>query len=166
MTITSTFCISNSQDCVFVRVTGHGTREHSPAFVEEVTAAVQQSPDQTLIVDVEHCDYLDSTFLGALVTLFRKTETRMSVCASDDQKERLFSSARIDRLIPVQQPETVTFPDEWRTICGEIRDDVRGLVEQVVESHRSLADIEGPNADVYRHVADQLEGEMRSRRIE
>ncbi|MEZ6060069.1 MAG: STAS domain-containing protein [Planctomycetaceae bacterium] len=165
MTVTSTFSIGSTDDSVVVRITGHGTREHSPGFVEEVAAAVANAPDQTLVVDVEHCDYLDSTFLGCLVTLFRRTEMRMSVCASERRKAHLFSSARIDRLIPVCDPQNVTFPSQWRSICDDSPDDDVELARQVVESHRSLAEIGGPNARVFRSVAEQLESDLKARNI-
>ncbi|MEQ9408267.1 MAG: STAS domain-containing protein [Fuerstiella sp.] len=164
MTTTSTFCIGSTDATIVARVTGHGTRDHCVAFVEEVTAAVQQADDHTLIVDVEQCEYLDSTFLGCLVTLYQKTETRMSVCASDQQKKKLFSSARIDRLIPIRQPADVMEPDQWHPICNSTDVETTVLVKRVAEAHRRLAEIEGPNAAVYGQVADQLESELRTRK--
>ena len=161
--MTATFFIGITEESIVVRVTGHGTREYGPAFVAEVSAAVHQMPDQTLIVDLEQCEFLDSTFLGCLVTLFQKTKTRMYVCAGEAQQLRLFSSARIDRLIPVRKPNTVRYPEQWRRISGCGERDACALAETVVEAHRYLAGIEGPNAETYRKVADQLECELQSR---
>ena len=164
MTATSTFSFGLTESSVVVRVIGHATREHAPAFVNDVTDVMRCSSDQTLIVDVDDCEYLDSTFLGCLVILFKRADAQMSVCVSESQRDRLFSSARIDRMIPVRQPHTVNQPAAWHSIADGCESDAIELGERVAEAHRCLADVEGPNAAVYREVANRLDSELRLRR--
>ena len=164
MTAISSFSFGVTETAVVVRVSGHATREYAPAFVRDVTAVMRRSSGQQLIIDVEDCGYLDSTFLGCLVILFRRSDARLCVCVSEAKRELLFSSARIDRMIPVRRPDTVGLPDEWHEIASGGESDENELGEHVVEAHRCLADVEGPNAALYRDVAGRLDAELRVRR--
>lgn len=147
---------------LIVRIDGRGTREQSPEFVRRVSGMIESAGDQDVVVDVQGCDFLDSTFLGCLVVLFRRARQRLSICATEARREHLFSSARIDRLIPVVEPGGYSGPEEWHDIGQAESCDVTALVENVAAAHRCLSEIEGPNAAVYRDVADQLEGELRN----
>ncbi len=151
-----------TSDSLMVRIGGQATREHSPGFVRSVSTLMEQSDGRALVVDLEPCDYLDSTFLGCLVVLFRRADQRMTICATDATRQQLFASARVDRLIPVREPTECAWPCEWRDFQDAEPCDPRDLIENVAVAHRCLADVEGPNAEVYRDVADQLEGELRS----
>lgn len=165
MTVISSFAIGVTDSTLVVRIHGHATREQSPGFVRTVSTLIDDSPGRRLVVDLELCEFLDSTFLGSLVVLYRRTRQQMSVCATDSQSERLFSSARIDRLIPVLRPDVVSLPKEWQDICVDEACNTTELVENVAVAHRCLADVEGPNAEIYRQVADQLDSELtKSRR--
>lgn len=165
MTVISSFALGVTDSTLVVRIHGHATREQSPAFVRTVSTLIEDAPDRQLVVDLESCEFLDSTFLGSLVILYRRTRQQMCVCATDSQSERLFSSARIDRLIPVLRPGLVCLPNEWQDMCVDEPCDTTELVENVAVAHRCLADVEGPNADIYRQVADQLDDELtKSRR--
>jgi anti-anti-sigma factor len=163
MTKVFSFAVGLTNESVVVRVAGHATREHSPAFVTFISAIVKQSSGQRLVVDLGTCQFLDSTFLGCLVVLYRRTQSHMCLCATEPQREQLFSSARIDRLIPVLQPGLVASPTDWQDIRIDHGCDDEDLVRNVAVAHRCLTDIEGPNADLYRDVADQLESELESR---
>jgi len=166
MTTTSAFSFGMTETAVVVRVAGHATRESAPAFVDDVTSVIgcRTASGQALVVDMEDCEYLDSTFLGCLVILFRRCEARMSVRVSESNRERLFSSARIDRMIPVRHPDTVTLPDRWHEIADGSAFDPLELGKRVAEAHRCLADVEGPNAALYREVADRLDAELSDNR--
>lgn len=151
-----------NSDSFVVRIGGHATREQSPGFVSSVSEMIETCRSYDLVVDVELCDYLDSTFLGCLVVLFRRSRQRMSICATEMRREHLFSSARIDRLIPVVEPGEFRSPGDWHRIDPAEPCDATTLVQNVAAAHRCLADIDGPNAEIYRDVADQLESELRN----
>ena len=162
MTAVFSSAVGFTSDSFVVRIGGHATREHSPAFMRSVTDLIAQCQGRQLVVDVEPCDFLDSTFLGSLVVLFRRSRKEMCICATDSTREHLFASARVDRLIPVRPPGECSWPDSWQQIDESEPCDVTALIENVAAAHRCLADIEGPNAAVYRDVADQLESELKT----
>ena len=160
MTDAFSFAVGLTEDSLVVRIDGHGTREHSPAFVTAVSAIVTQSSGQRLIVDLDSCRFLDSKFLGCLVVLYRRARNHMCICATDPQRERLFASTRIDRLIPMLEPGSIKRPAEWQRGCIDHACSDDDLIRNVAAAHRCLADIDGPNSEIYRNVADQLESEL------
>lgn len=163
MTTAFSCAVGLTRESLVIRVEGHATREHSPAFVTSISAIVERSCGQRLVIDLDSCQFLDSTFLGCLVVLYRRARSRMCICATAPQREQLFSSARIDRLIPVLPPDHVDSPADWQDISITHDCDEEELVRNVAVAHRCLAGIEGPHAGIYRDVADQLESELESR---
>src|SRR5437016_6281177 len=79
-----------------VQVEGRGTLRESPALHEFAVQSLdgQRGPG-TVVVDLSHCDYLDSTFLGCLVSLHRKYNRtqphRFQVAAPYDKCQRLLA---------------------------------------------------------------------------
>src|SRR5688500_13982427 len=94
---------------VSVQVAGAGTMLESPmvnAFAEEV----MRDRTQRVIVDLASCTYLDSTFLGGLVSLLKRhgrdstPQTaggpRFAIHAPEPQRRALFSVSRLDTILP------------------------------------------------------------------
>jgi anti-anti-sigma regulatory factor len=146
-----------------VQVEGRGLCGDSPALHE---FAVQSLDDQrgsnTLIVDLSHCDYLDSTFLGCLVGLHQKynrtSPHRFTVGASYDKSKRLFGPTRLNLLLDV----TETFPEQIDNLVELSRPILTtvDLGQHVMECHRRLAELGGARAQSFKSVADQLALEL------
>ena len=66
-----------------------------------------------MVVDLSHCDYLDSTFLGCLVSLHRTynrtSPHRFQVAASCDQRQKLLAPTHLDHLLDLTEvcPEPI-----------------------------------------------------------
>ncbi|HEY0715783.1 MAG TPA: STAS domain-containing protein [Polyangia bacterium] len=150
---------------VCIRVEGAGTVAESPvmhAFAERVLANGRGN----VIIDLGACNYLDSTFLGGLVSLFKREAAnggRFAIYAPAPARQSLFSTSRLDRVFP--------FVDELPAVGGEClpleahiatsRDD---LGQYVVECHRRLAELGGPEAETFGRVADAIANEITTRR--
>ena len=146
-----------------VQVEGWGTLRESPAFRE---FAVQSLDDprgpSTVVVDLTHCDYLDSTFLGCLVSLHRKynrtSPHRFQVAASCDKSQKLLGPTHLNYLLDVTE------------VCSEPISDVvelsgpilptADLGRHILESHRRLAELGGSQAASFRSIADHLAREL------
>jgi anti-anti-sigma regulatory factor len=146
-----------------VQVEGRGTLRESPALHE---FAVQSLDDQlepsTVVVDLSHCDYLDSTFLGCLVTLHRKFNGtpphRFQVAAPHDKCQKLLAPNHLNHLLDVTEvcPEPVTDVMEVSRPLLPTQD----LGRLVMECHRRLAELGGSQAASFRAVVDQLAREL------
>lgn len=150
---------------VAVRVDGAGTMSESPvvhAFAEEVL----KNGGQRVIVNLAECTYLDSTFLGGLVSLLKRhggDAKRFAIYAPPPRRQSLFGISRLDKVLPfVDQipPLTdTTLPLEAREQLS--RED---LGRYIVECHRRLAELGGEHAQEFGQVAEALAGEIENAR--
>jgi anti-anti-sigma regulatory factor len=138
-------------------------RESRPAA--EFATRSLDAPGTTLVVDVSACDHLDSTFLGCLVELQRRVvkqdRTRVGVYAPPDKAQKLFAPTRLDVVLRiVHEPpqvvgEMVTLP------AGDPASP--DLMQHVMECHRRLAELGGPQQAAFAAIADNLERELRAK---
>jgi anti-anti-sigma factor len=144
-------------------VEGHRTLDESPAFYEFAAQSLEaELGPSTVVVNLSHCDYLDSTFLGCLAGLHRKYNRTMPhrflVAASREKSQRLLGPTRLDTLVHVTEvcPEPI----------GEVVELSRPILptadlgRHVMECHRRLAELGGPRAPSFQSIAEQLAGEL------
>lgn len=65
--------------------------------------------NDTVVVDLEHLSYIDSSGLGALIKLFRSAETqgrKVMVVVQSEYLRRLLAISGIDRLVAVVSDKT------------------------------------------------------------
>jgi anti-anti-sigma factor len=146
-----------------VLVEGHGTLDESPALYEFAAQSLKtELGPSSIVLDLSHCDYLDSTFLGCLAGLHRKYNRTMPhrflVAASREKSQKLLGPTRLDNLVHV----TEVCPE----LIGEVVELSRPILtgadlgRHVMECHRRLAELGGPRAPSFRSIADQLAGDL------
>ena len=144
-----------------IRVEGRGTLRESPA-IHALARHVLESEPGTVIFDLEVCAYLDSTFLGALVDLHRRYGVaepgRFLVAAHPEARRRLFGPNCLEELFRYIE----RFPDEageeFELPAVELgRDD---LGRHVLECHRRLAELAGPNQAAMQRIVERLAEEL------
>jgi anti-anti-sigma factor len=89
-----------------VQVAGRGTLQVSPALQEFAVQSLDREYEPgRVVVDLSHCDYLDSTFLGCLVNLHRRYNQtpphRFQVAAPRDQCRKLLGLSHLHELLDV-----------------------------------------------------------------
>jgi len=154
---------SRTASGVVIRMGGAGTIGESPvvhAFAEEVL----RDPGQRVIVDLTACTYMDSTFLGGLIGLFKRhgADGRFALHAPEPLRKELFGASRLDTVLP--------FVDEVPPSHGESQLEAQPMASReelahyVVECHRRLAEMGGPEAVEFSRVADAIAAEIESKR--
>jgi anti-anti-sigma factor len=145
-----------------IRVEGRGTLRESPAVREFACHCLDQQRALTLTFDLFPCEYLDSTFLGCLVGLYRRSQDEpqleMTVCGDADTRRRLLGATRLDKLFHCSEivPEPagpwvpLSLPDLEKHEFGK----------HVLECHQRLSELECPSAAAFKTVADQLAREL------
>jgi anti-anti-sigma regulatory factor len=144
-----------------VIVHGRGTMRESMAVKAFVDGAMHDA-DATLQFDLSDCTYLDSTFLGALVSLhhrFAKPAPRFSLAAPSERCLALFGPSRLNTLltIRVEKPELLGEPIPLPAV--EVTAQAAG--EHVLESHEYLAALGGDNAKAFNAIVQKLRGELK-----
>ncbi len=146
---------------VVIRVTGAGTIAESPlvhAFAEQIL----RDADQRVVIDLAACTYVDSTFLGGLIGLFRRhggSGTRFAIFAPEPLSRPLFGVSRLDTILPFVDEEPVTLA-EGISVDVQLPTSADDLARYVAECHRRLAEIGGPEAQEFSRVADAITAEV------
>ena len=162
MTEPSSLTVARSDSGYVVFLEGRATMKEGPAFCTFVKELLDHAEEPTLVVCVEGCDYMDSTFLGGLIALHKKyslqSPPRFIVSASRESRARLLASARLDLILKLidDVPECTG----RRAPIPTPPADAREFTQHAIKCHRLLAEIGGPQAPVFQLVADQLSKEL------
>jgi hypothetical protein len=116
----------------------------------------------TLVFDLDACEYLDSTYLGALVDLHRRYATaspvRFAVAARTEARLKLFGANCLETLFHYVEQAPAPLGEELELTSQALaRED---LGRHVLECHRRLAELGGPNQAAMQGVVDRLEHEL------
>jgi len=150
---------------IVARLHGHGTMRESPCFQRLVTEALVGEPEAVMTVSLFDCDYLDSTFLGCLISLTKKFSLdeppRFLLAADAEKRKLLFGSTCLDRVMKFADAEPICSGDcvPLETACLESRE----FAVHAAECHRRLAQAGGPQAAAFDRIAARLESELATR---
>jgi hypothetical protein len=174
--------VARFSEGVTLRVQGPGTMSESRvvhAFAEQVLG----DASKRVVFDLSVCSYVDSTFLGGLVSLYKRyvagtpsasggksdrsgegeSAGRFAIYAPAEQRRLLFSVSRLDELLPFL--DALPAADGAHDLSLEVvpdasRDD---LARYIVDCHRRLAELGGAEAQAFGRVADALEIELHNK---
>ena len=143
-----------------VRIEGQGTMLQSPTARDLAFRALDSGA--SLVVDLSACTYLDSTFLGCLMELYRRfgkmQPPRYSLYGSTDSLKKVLGPTHIDRLIP-SLPEGPALCGPWVEVKSQTLEK-REQLQHVLDCHRALAGVEGPMQAAFTRIARQIEKEL------
>ena len=147
--------------CV-IRVEGEGTMGQSPAAREVALNTLGADPKAVVVFDLSACEYLDSTFLGCLMDVYRQfgrtQPQRYFIAATAEQRKKLLGPTHIDRLIPTLDAAPATC-GQWVSVRTQSLSS-RDLTRHVMECHQALADSECPMRGVFAKIVQHLEREL------
>ena len=158
----STLSLGRTSNGFVVRICGRGTMKESRAVQEIGICCLDAEGGTVLTVDLSRCEYLDSTFLGCLVSLHKRGKQvgrqRFFIAASVDRRKSLLSASRFDRFFDQVDaaPEEISEP---KTISPTALNP-QALGRHIMECHQELAQIEGPSQSAFAKVAKQLAQEL------
>jgi anti-anti-sigma factor len=120
-------------------------------------------------VDLSHCTYMDSTFIGTLLCLQRSVTDRgrgtLTLIAPSPQCSRLLNEMGVQQVFRI---ETAAADEpgagSWTELSGP-QADVHSFKRNVVQAHQELGKLDGPAGEPFRwlgrRLADELEAEER-----
>lgn len=144
-----------------IRIEGRGTMRESPAAAEFAGKSLE-AESATLVVDLSACDYLDSTFLGCLVEMRKRAgraaPPRFLLSAPDDRVKKLLGPTKLDLVLSftAEPPQVV---GNFVTLPAADPSSPE-LMRHVMECHRLLADLGGPQQAAFAAIADNIEREL------
>jgi anti-sigma B factor antagonist len=138
---------------VTFQVSGWG-RMHQSMPVRRYCDQCLSAGATTLRVDLRHCTYIDSTFLGTLLLLRRNTLRRPGcqflLVSPSEECCRLFKQMGVQECLPaVTAAETPA--ESWTEL--ECHETVDTFNRNVVQAHQELANLGGPTGKTFEGVA-------------
>jgi hypothetical protein len=144
-----------------MRVEGRGTMRESRAAHEFVMRCLPET-DHHVTVDLSGCEYLDSTFQGCLLDLQKQfgrgAASRFAVANPSPACLKLLGMAHVDRFLNI----VTACPDvvgEDVVIPPEAMDSPQ-MARHIMECHKHLADLGGPQHAAFRKIAEQMSREL------
>ena len=154
-----------------VRIEGRGTMRESRSAAEFVARSLDANPTPTIVVDLSACDYLDSTFLGCLVETQRRvgkapvppgvSGPRFVVSAPAEKVKKLLAPTKLDVVLKTTaQPPPLAGEYVDLPAADPASPDV---IRHVMECHRRLAELGGPQQTAFAAIADNIERELQGK---
>ena len=139
---------------VTLQVTGWGTMNQSMP-VRRLADSMLGDAGVTLRVDLRHCTYMDSTFVGTLLCLKRDIDRRKQgelalVCPSPPCGE-LLRQMGLNAILPVLTTDEPA-DDGWTDLPSSC-EDVQTFKTTVTQAHQELAALPGPAGEAFHKVA-------------
>lgn len=153
----------------WIRCEGKGSFRNSPlmkAYAEERISAGEKH----LVVDLDACTGMDSTFMGTLAGIASKLpaggEGGLQIASADERNRRSLEDLGLDFLMEIDPPNAA-----WRERVNDIRGALKPLGENgksnprdsglhVLEAHRKLSALNEKNEQAFSSVVSMLEKEV------
>ncbi|MFT5465097.1 MAG: anti-anti-sigma factor [Verrucomicrobiales bacterium] len=160
------------QDLAWVRVAGKGCFQNSPQL-REFADRLAADGDRKMVVDLEDCPTMDSTFMGTLTGIAKRVllNGRMQVVNVNKRNAQLFQNLGLDQILDVDfNGSTWKVERELvrENITRELRDTGLSKVEHsehVLEAHEELCRANADNVPKFRDVIDFLKQDLAAAKI-
>ena len=148
----------------WVRVPGKGSFMSSPRLKEYVDKCLAAGSKE-VIIDLEECPAMDSTFMGTLAgfagRLLEQEGRLFIVGLSERNRDSLFDLG-LDAIMEMEEEDGTS---EWSENLGTIRSSLRNwdsaatgaaAAEEVLEAHRKLCEVDDRNCAKFDAVMEVL----------
>ncbi len=155
-----------------MRVDGRGTFQNSLQAKKAMQHVISQGM-KDLVVDLERCPMMDSTFLGMLTgtALTLREEGgggTLSVINANQRNLQLLTSLGLDHILELDR-EGKLWPGERKAAvaalqnCAELKADCKeAQTQHVLDAHQALAGVSPENECRFHDVIEFLEKELKS----
>lgn len=159
----------NFDDFLWIRCSGRASFANSPV-VNSLASAYIDNGGRIVVIDLETCAGIDSTFMGTLVGLARRVMPHNGAVQITSASERCLNALESLGLDAILAIEPASAP--WRGKIAQIRaklssdgtPDVQLTSHEqtlhVLNSHLTLSEISEENAEKFRNVTDILKEEL------
>jgi hypothetical protein len=122
-----------------------------------------------LVVDLDACTGMDSTFMGTLAGMASKLSAvdggKLQIASADERNRRSLEDLGLDFLMEIDPPAAIwqgklnTIRNELKPIGATATSDPRTSGLQVLEAHRKLSALNEKNEQAFSAVVSMLEKE-------
>lgn len=169
MTPTSNILVGRIGGVFWLRVEGRGSYQNSMQVKRAFQAVIEEGMHD-LVIDLERCSMMDSTFLGTLtgtaLLLMEHGGGTLSVLNANSRNLQILNDLGLDQILDVDTQGT-RWPEERRTVCEDLatcqEQSTACKLEQtehVLTAHQLLSNVNQENRSRFRDVIHFLEKEL------
>lgn len=160
---------------IWIRVEGKGSFKNSAELKEFALVAIDKGAKE-LVIDLENCPVMDSTFMGTLVGITRNLDkidnTSIDVINANSRNEQLLVSLGIDKLLNLDL-ENRTHQEFRNDISEYIQNghyleheelDTIKCAVHTLEAHQELTKADKSNVPRFKDVIHYLEQELKDKK--
>ena len=147
---------------LFVRAQGHITAAISSGVREMIFERLSfPPPPKLLAVDLQACEYMDSTFMGLLVGFHKRfkalTGTPLTILRPTQECLKLLSGLGILKLMTLVVDNTPPSPATWEPISKM----QKPTPEIILRAHKNLSELSSENAKAFGALQSVLEEQIK-----
>lgn len=161
-------------DCLWIRCASRGCFVNSPAL-KSLADKYLGNDGKHIVIDLEVCPGVDSTFMGTLAGLARKCMAAggsLQIASPTKRTRDAMESLGLDMLIELDPPDALwrTDLEERRNILAQdteaaVEDEHRDMSEiartrHVLEAHNTLRSMSRKNDETFGYVCETLEEDL------
>jgi anti-anti-sigma regulatory factor len=162
MSPTTELKVGRLNDGYVLKIQGRATIRESTAMQSFAKQALADGRGR-LVVDLAHCESLDSTFQGCLLSLARRygqaSDRRFALGAPSAAARAALTASQLMHLLPIVEPAPTPI-GAMADLCVE-EVDSHALGEHILDCHRRLAEVDHAGGK-FRRVIEQLERELQA----
>ncbi|NNE92042.1 MAG: STAS domain-containing protein [Verrucomicrobiales bacterium] len=160
------------EDVAWVRVNGNGSHANSHLVRDFADRCVGKGK-RNIVVDLENCPGVDSTFIGILTGINLSIEESgksggVEVLNANERNVQAICKLGLDSVIKMDR-EGTSWPEERKLVAENVSKplpatelDVRERAELMLEAHEALVDANEENCCRFRDVLEYLKKDLES----
>ena len=168
VTKTESIAVGEVEGSKWVRIQGKGNFMSSPRLKEYVECCLDSKECKEVVVDLEACTAMDSTFMGTLAGLagrLLERDGKLIVVGLSERNRESLVDLGLDAILELEE-EGGESP--WKEDLKTIREGLQtwngsehgaAAAEEVLEAHRKLCEVDDRNNSKFGAVLDVLEKE-------
>ena len=173
VTETDSIAVGEVEGSKWVLIQGKGNFMSSPRLKEYVEGCLESKECLEVVIDLETCPAMDSTFMGTLAGLagrLMEREGKLTVVGLSERNRESLVDLGLDAILEMEE-ENGKSP--WSNDLESIRDSLKtwdgtaggaAAAEEVLEAHRKLCEVDERNHKKFEAVLDVLEKESSARK--
>ena len=162
---TDSIVVGEVEGSQWVQVQGKGNFMSSPRLKEYVEGCLKSEKCEEVVVDLDTCTAMDSTFMGTLAGLagrLMEREGHLTVVGLSERNRESLVDLGLDAILKMEEEDGSS---PWSENLQSIRDGLKvwdgkshgaAAAEEVLEAHRKLCEVDERNTEKFEAVLDVL----------
>ena len=148
-----------SGDTAFIKISGTATWTCSQSLLDAATAQLEQG--KSLIIDLAHCEYLDSTCLGTLHEIVMSMPDNVHLQFLPARIREMFEELSMEGVLLHSDAGGVPLPQDLQPLRNVEIDPARQGA-RMLSAHETLASLSRENQEQFQGVVDSLRADLGS----